>query len=139
MARILAIDYGKKRVGVAVTDPLQIICTGLPTVANKDIFSFLKQYCEKENVEAFVIGESKNLDNTKSQVAEEIEQFAVKLQEMFPNKKLHWMDERFTSKMAVQSMVLSGMKKKKRQQKELVDEISATLILQSFLQLKNRI
>lgn len=125
--------------GVAVTDPLQIICTGLPTVANKDIFSFLKDYCQKENVGAFVIGESKNLDNTKSQVAEEIEQFAIKLKELYPNKPIHWMDERFTSKMAVQSMVMSGMKKKKRQQKELVDEISATLILQSFLQLKNRI
>lgn len=139
MARILAIDYGKKRIGLAVTDPLQIICTGLPTVANKDIFSFLKNYCLKEDVEAFVIGESKNLNNTKSEVAEEIEQFAAKLKEIYPQKSLHWIDERFTSKMAVQSMIMSGMKKKKRQQKELVDEISATLILQSFLQQKNRI
>lgn len=139
MPRVLAIDYGKKRIGVAVTDPLQIICTGLPTVANANIFTFLKDYCTKENVEAFVIGESKNLDNTKSEIAAEIEQFAEKLKNLFPEKPIHWIDERFTSKMATQSMIMSGMKKKKRQQKELVDEISATLILQSFLQQKNRI
>lgn len=134
MARILAIDYGKKRTGLAVTDPLKIICTGLTTVLTVEAFNYLKNYCTKEEVEAFVIGESKNLDNSKSEIAEEIEKFAVKLQEIFPDKKLHWMDERFTSKMAFQSMIDSGMKKKKRQQKALVDEISATIILQSFLQ-----
>lgn len=134
MSRILAIDYGKKRTGIAVTDPLQIICTGLPTIPTKELFQFLKNYLIQEEVEAFVIGESKNLDNTKSQVADAIEQFAKKLQNIYPDIPIHWMDERFTSKMAKQSMLMSGMKKKKRQQKEIVDEISATLILQSYLQ-----
>ncbi len=134
MSRILAIDYGKRRTGIAVTDPLQIICTGLPTVQTKELFPFLKNYLLQEDVEAFVIGESKNLDNSKSQVADAIEQFAKKLQAIYPDIPIHWMDERFTSKMAKQSMLMSGMKKKKRQQKEIVDEISATLILQSYLQ-----
>lgn len=134
MSRILAIDYGKKRTGIAVTDPLQIICTGLPTVPTKELFPFLKNYLLQEDVEAFVIGESKNLDNTKSQVADEIEKFAEKLKSIYPLIPIHWMDERFTSKMAKQSMLMSGMKKKKRQQKEIVDEISATIILQSYLQ-----
>lgn len=134
MGRILAIDYGKKRVGLAVTDPLQIICTGLPTVAESDIFSFLKNYLAQEEVDSFVIGESKNLDNSKSQVADAIEVFADKLKQLYPTIPIHWVDERFTSKMAKQSMLMSGMKKKKRQQKELVDEISATIILQTYLQ-----
>lgn len=135
MSRILAIDYGKRRVGVAVTDPLKIICTGLPTVPTQEIFNFIKLYCQTENVESFVIGESKNLDNTKSQVAGDIESFAQKLSILFPHIPIHWVDERFTSKMAKQSMLMSGMKKKKRRQKELVDEISATIILQTYLEL----
>lgn len=134
MGRILAIDYGKKRVGLAVTDPLQIICTGLPTVPESDIFAFIKNYLAQEEVDSFVIGESKNLDNSKSQVADAIEVFAQKLKQLYPAIPIHWVDERFTSKMAKQSMLMSGMKKKKRQQKELVDEISATLILQTYLQ-----
>ena len=134
MSRILAIDYGKRRVGVAVTDPLQIICTGLPTVPNKDIFTFIKNYLASEEVESFVIGESKNLDNTKSQVADDIESFAKKLEKQYPLIPIHWVDERFTSKMAKQSMLMSGMKKKKRRQKEIVDEISATIILQTYLE-----
>jgi putative Holliday junction resolvase len=134
MSRILAIDYGKRRIGVAVTDPQQIICTGLPTVATPEIFNFIRTYCSHEDVEAFVIGESKNLDNTKSQVANDIEAFAKKLQSLYPEKPIHWIDERFTSKMAKQSMLMSGMKKKKRQQKEIVDEISATIILQTYLE-----
>ena len=134
MSRILAIDYGKRRVGVAVTDPLQIICTGLPTVPNKDIFTFIQNYLASEEVESFVIGESKNLDNTKSQVADDIESFAKKLEKQYPHIPIHWVDERFTSKMAKQSMLMSGMKKKKRRQKEIVDEISATIILQTYLE-----
>lgn len=134
MGRILAIDYGKKRVGLAVTDPLQIICTGLPTVPESDIFAFIKNYLAQEEVDSFVIGESKNLDNSKSQVADAIEVFAQRLKQLYPAIPIHWVDERFTSKMAKQSMLMSGMKKKKRQQKELVDEISATLILQTYLQ-----
>ena len=135
MSRILAIDYGKRRVGVAVTDPLKIICTGLPTVPTKEIFDFIKRYCQEELVEAFVIGESKNLDNSKSQVADDIEQFSRKLGNLFPEIPIHWVDERFTSKMAKQSMLMSGMKKKKRRQKEIVDEISATIILQTYLEI----
>jgi len=134
MGRILAIDYGKKRVGLAVTDPLQLICTGLPTVPTNDVFAFIKNYLAQEEVDSFVIGESKNLDNTKSQVAEAIEEFAEKLNRLYPSIPMYWVDERFTSKMAKQSMLMSGMKKKKRQQKEIVDEISATLILQTYLQ-----
>lgn len=134
MSRILAIDYGKRRVGIAVTDPLQIICTGLPTVPTKDIFQFLKNYLAAEEVESFVIGESKNLDNSKSQVAGDIENFARTLQKQFPHIPIHWVDERFTSKMAKQSMLMSGMKKMKRRNKEIVDEIAATIILQTYLE-----
>ena len=119
---------------MAVTDPLQIICTGLPTVPNKDIFTFIQNYLASEEVESFVIGESKNLDNTKSQVADDIELFAKKLEKQYPHIPIHWVDERFTSKMAKQSMLMSGMKKKKRRQKEIVDEISATIILQTYLE-----
>ena len=117
-----------------MTDPLQIICTGLPTVPNKEIFTFIKNYLASEEVESFVIGESKNLDNTKSQVADDIESFAKKLEKQYPHIPIHWVDERFTSKMAKQSMLMSGMKKKKRRQKEIVDEISATIILQTYLE-----
>lgn len=133
MSRILAIDYGGKRTGLAVTDPLKIIATGLCTVATKDIYKYLIEYCKEENVEAFVIGESKHLDNTKTDIAIEIDSFAKKLKSLFPKTSIHWIDERFTSKMAKQSMFMSGMKKKKRQNKEIVDEISAIIILQSYL------
>ena len=136
MGRIIAIDYGAKRTGLATTDPLKIIATGLTTVATKDIFSFLQNYCKEEDVEAFVIGDSKNLDNTPSQIAASIKVFSEKLQKTFPDKKIHWIDERFTSKIAQQSMVFTGMKKSKRQNKALVDEISAIIILQSFLENK---
>lgn len=133
MGRVLAIDYGGKRTGIAVTDPLKIIATGLETVQTKNIYKYLLTYCEEEDVEAFVIGESKNLDNSKTEISLEIDIFAKKLKSLFPKMPIHWIDERFTSKMAKQSMLESGMKKKKRRQKELVDEISATLILQSFI------
>lgn len=136
MGRIVAIDYGAKRTGLATTDPLKIIATGLTTILTKDIFKYLLNYCKEEDVEAFVIGDSKNLDNTPSQIAASIKEFSEKLQNLFPNKKIHWIDERFTSKIAHQSMVFTGMKKSKRQNKALVDEISAILILQSFLEKK---
>lgn len=136
MARILAIDYGLKRTGLATTDPGQIIAIGLTTVETKQLFNFLKKYCSEEEVEAFVIGDSKNLDNTPSQVAAAIKQFSVELKKIFPDKEIFWVDERFTSKMAQQSMIFTGMKKSKRQQKALVDEISATIILQTYLQFK---
>jgi putative Holliday junction resolvase len=136
MGRILAIDYGGKRTGIAVSDPLQIIATGLETVQTKNIFKFLLEYCKNDDVSEFVIGKSINLDNTKSQIADEIDIFAKKVQNLFPKIPINWIDERFTSKIAKQSMIMTGMKKKKRQQKELVDEISATLILQSYMNTK---
>lgn len=129
----MAIDYGSRRIGIAVSDPMQIIATGLTTVATNDIFKFILEYTKTEQIDKIVIGESKHLDNTKTDIAIEIEKFAVKIKSMVPKASIHWIDERFTSKMAKASMLESGMKKKKRQQKELVDEISATLILQSFM------
>lgn len=129
----MAIDYGSKRVGIAVTDPLQIIATGLTTVHSKDLIDFLKKYIEKEEVECIVVGEPKRLNNEPSDAARFIEPFVVHLRRTFPNIKIERMDERFTSKMAFQTMIDSGLKKMARQNKELVDEISATIILQSYM------
>ena len=134
MARVLAIDYGAKRTGLAVTDPSQIIASALTTVETKQLINFLNTYCSQEEVEAFVIGDSKTLNNEPSEIAAEIQAFAVKLQSIFPKKKLHWIDERFTSKMASHAIAQSGMSKKKKQAKGLIDEISATIILQSYLE-----
>lgn len=139
MGRILAIDYGTKRVGIAVTDPLQIIATGLTTVHSKDIMEYLKSYTRKEKVECFVIGEPKNLDNSPSESAKAINDFVHQLKKLFENIPIKRMDERFTSKMAFQSMIDSGMKKKDRKNKELIDEISATIILQSYLESRKTI
>ncbi|MBF90656.1 MAG: Holliday junction resolvase RuvX [Flavobacteriales bacterium] len=133
MPRILAIDYGQKRVGLAVTDIEQIIASGLTTVHTKDVMSYLKQYITKEKVSAFVVGEAKNLDNTPAESARFIEPFVRRLKKEFPDISIHRVDERFTSKIAFQTMIDSGLKKKVRQNKALVDEISATIILQSYL------
>ena len=133
MARILAIDYGSKRTGIAVTDTLQIIASGLTTVNTNDLLSFLKDYTNKEQVEIFVIGEPKQMNNTASESEVLIIPFLEKLKETFPNIPIQRVDERFTSKMAFQTMIDSGLKKKQRKNKALVDEISATLILQSYL------
>ncbi len=133
MARIMAIDYGSKRVGLAVTDALQIIATGLTTVHSKDLIDFLKKYIEKEEVECIVVGEPKRLNNEPSDSSRFIEPFVIHLKRTFPTIKVERMDERFTSKMAFQTMIDSGLKKKARQNKELVDEISATIILQSYM------
>nr|WP_298928192.1 Holliday junction resolvase RuvX [uncultured Allomuricauda sp.] len=133
MARILALDYGKVRTGVAVTDELQLIASGLTTVETKDLISFLVDYIEKEKVESFVVGLPKQMDNTPSESEELIQPFLKKLSAKFPTVQIERQDERFTSKMAFQSMLDSGMKKKKRQNKAIVDEISATLILQAYL------
>ena len=134
MARIMAIDYGSKRVGIAVTDPLKLIATGLTTVHSKDVMVFLNKYMEKENVECIVVGEAKQLNNEPSDSARFIEPFVINLRRTFPQMKVERMDERFTSKMAFQTMIDSGLKKKQRQNKELVDEISAVIILQSYLE-----
>jgi putative Holliday junction resolvase len=136
MGRILALDYGKKRTGIAVTDELQIIASGLTTVETKEIFNFLKNYISLEKVETFVVGEPKQMNNTPSESEELIKKFLVQLQKNFPDIPIVRVDERFTSKMAFQTMIDAGLKKKKRQNKALIDEISATLILQNYLYAK---
>ena len=133
MARILAIDFGKKRTGIAVTDQLQIIASGLTTVDTKELIPFLNEYIKKEAVELFVIGKPKQMDNTDSESEALIIPFLKKLTNNIPQIPIYRVDERFTSKMAFQTMIDSGLKKKQRKNKALVDEISATIILQSFL------
>lgn len=136
MAKVLAIDYGSKRVGIAVTDDLQIIASGLTTVHSKDIIAFLEDYFSKNDVECIVVGEAKDLKNQPAESAKIIEPFVKHLSRKFPDKIIERIDERFTSKIAFQSMIDSGLKKKDRQNKALIDEISATLILQSYLEQK---
>ena len=134
MARIVAIDYGNKRVGIAATDPLQMIASGITTVHSKDVFNFLKDYVSKEEVECFVVGEPKRLNNQKTDATPFVEAFVKDLKKHFPDKPVFMVDERFTSKMASQTLLASGVKKKERQNKELLDTISATIILQSFME-----
>jgi len=133
MARILALDYGGKRTGIAVTDEFQIIASGLATVATKELLPYLENYFETENVELVLVGEPKQMDNTPSQSEAAILEFLKKFKEKFPLMEMKRVDERFTSKMAVKTMIDSGLKKKKRQNKALLDEISATIILQTYL------
>lgn len=133
MGRILAIDYGRKRVGLAVTDEFQIIANALTTVAAKDIFTFLKDYTLTEKVDCIVVGEPKQMNYEASESAKYIEPFVRKLKLEFPKIKIERHDERFTSKMAKQTMLDAGLKKKDRQNKSLVDTISATIILQSYM------
>ncbi|MDG3583607.1 Holliday junction resolvase RuvX [Galbibacter pacificus] len=136
MGRILAIDFGGKRTGIAVTDELQIIASGLTTVPTAELLSFLKEYTSKETVDAIVVGQPKRLNNEFSDIEAEIRLFIHKLKEEIPKMEIERIDERFTSKMAFQSMIDSGVKKKNRRKKELLDEVSATLILQSYLHSK---
>ena len=136
MARILAIDYGMKRTGIAITDELQIIASGLTTVDTKELLAFLKDYVAKERVELFVVGEPKQMDNTASESEILIKPFLERLIKEFPEIPVKRVDERFTSKMAFQTMIDSGLKKNQRRNKALIDEISATLILQSYLSTK---
>jgi putative Holliday junction resolvase len=133
MARILALDFGTKRTGIAVTDELQIIASGLTTVETNTLIPFLSDYFEKESVELIVIGEPKQLNNQVSESEEAIKAFITKLNKAAPDMEILRVDERFTSKMAFQTMIDSGLSKKQRQNKALVDEISATIILQSYL------
>jgi len=133
MGRILAIDFGEKRTGIAVTDELQIIASGLTTVATTTLLSFLKEYIAKENVELIVVGQPKRLNNDFSDVEQVILTYIEKLKAAFPELPIERVDERFTSKIAFQSMIDSGVKKKQRRSKELLDEVSATVILQSYL------
>jgi len=136
LARILALDYGKIRTGIAVTDELQLIASGLTTVPTKELIPFLEDYLKGEQVELFVVGLPKQMDNTPSESEVGIQELLKKLAAMFPNVPVERQDERFTSKMAVRSMVEGGLKKKKRRDKALIDEISATLILQAYLNRK---
>ncbi|WP_407556280.1 Holliday junction resolvase RuvX [Winogradskyella sp. 4-2091] len=133
MGRILAIDYGTKRTGLAVTDEMQIIASGLTTVETKTLLQYLKDYTSKEMVERIVVGLPKQMDNTASESEVYIQKFLVQLSKALPEIPVARVDERFTSKMAFQTMIDSGLKKKQRKNKALVDEISATLILQSYL------
>ena len=133
MARILAIDFGKKRTGIAVTDALQIIASGLRTVNTIDLLSFLKEYTSKEKVELIIIGQPKQMDNSDSESEVLMLPFIKKIEKLFPQIPVKRIDERFTSKMAFQTMIDSGIKKKQRRNKAIVDEISATIILQSYL------
>ena len=134
MARILCIDYGGKRTGIAVTDPLQIIATGLTTVDSKELIPFLKNYFLTEPVELIVIGEPKNLDDTDTHASPLVKKAITELQKEFPQIPVKTVDERFTSKMAKQAMIEMGMKKKDRRNKRTVDEIAATMMLQEYLQ-----
>jgi putative Holliday junction resolvase len=136
MARILSIDYGQKRTGIAVTDDFQIIASGLTTIPSVELISFLKTYFSNENVETVIIGEPKQMNGLPSESTEIIEKFIVQFHAEFPNMKMERVDERFTSKMAFQTMIDSGLKKKQRQNKGLIDEIAATILLQDYLNYK---
>jgi len=133
MSRILAIDYGVKRTGLAITDPLQIIASGLETVETVRIFSYLEQLFRAENIETVVVGQPKQLNGQDSQSTPFIESFILKFKEKFPQIKITRIDERFTSKIAFRTMIDSGLSKKKRQNKALIDEIAATIMLQDYL------
>lgn len=133
MARVLAIDYGKKRTGLAVTDPLKIIATALETVLTVDLLKYLVDYMQKEEVEQIVLGLPVNLNSQDTDITADVRKFADILRTQFPGIPVHFYDERFTSKMALQSMIDSGTKKKDRREKGNLDKISAVIILQSFL------
>ncbi|HUS85876.1 MAG TPA: Holliday junction resolvase RuvX [Bacteroidales bacterium] len=134
MGRIVAIDYGKKRTGIAVTDPARIIATPLVTVRTSDLEKFLMEYTEREIVDSFVIGYPAQLNNEPSEMVKYIDPFINRVKKIFPGMDIHLVDERFTSSIAKRAMIEGGMKKKDRQNKGNIDRISASLILQSFLE-----
>jgi len=136
MPRILAIDYGTKRCGIAVTDNLQLIASGLTTVHSADLLNFISQYIEKEEVEAIVVGNPKQLDNTPSENAQHVTGFVRKLAKTYPKMKIDLLDERFTSSMALDAMISAGSTKKQRQNKGTIDMVSATILLQNYLDAK---
>ena len=137
MARILSIDYGKKRTGLAVTDPLQIISNGLATVATSTLFDYLKDYVSREAVERIIIGEPKQMNGEESENLTRVQQFVARWKKNMPNIPIEYYDERFTSVLAHRAIIDSGISRKARQNKALVDEISATIILQSYLQMRS--
>jgi putative Holliday junction resolvase len=130
----MAIDYGKKRTGLAVTDPLKIIASGLTTVDTEQLVWYLKEYFAKEEVELILLGNPKQLDGSDNDITPKVEKFFGQLQKLFPHIPAKLIDERFTSKMAFQTMIDSGLKKKDRQNKALIDEVSATILLQGYLE-----
>ncbi|MBQ8456965.1 MAG: Holliday junction resolvase RuvX [Prevotella sp.] len=138
MARILSIDYGKKRTGLAVTDPLQIIAGGLATVATSELFDYLKDYVAREEVERIVIGEPKQPNGQPSENLQRVQQFVNRWRKAMPQIPIEYYDERFTSVLAHQAMLDGGLKKKARQDKALVDEISATIILEDFMRSRKK-
>lgn len=138
MGRIMAIDYGRKRCGVAVTDPLRIVANGLANVPAHELMAFIQNYVKTEQVDVIVVGEPKDMKNNASESAKYIEPFVRQLEKTFPAIEIKRYDERFTSVIAHQTMLDAGLRKKQRQNKELVDTISATLILQSFMNFINR-
>lgn len=133
MGRIMAIDYGKVRTGLAVTDPVRIIATALTTVETPALLPYLKDYCAREEVDLFVVGEAKRMDGSPSESMQYIEPFVAELRKTFPDKEVARIDERFTSKMAFQTMIDSGLKKKDRRNKGMVDQIAATIMLQDYM------
>ncbi|HMO33133.1 MAG TPA: Holliday junction resolvase RuvX [Lacibacter sp.] len=134
MARILSIDYGGKRTGIAVTDPLQLIATGLTTIETRNFIPFLRDYCSREPVEKFIIGMPLNMDDTPTHATPLVEQALRQLQKHFPKIPVETVDERYTSKMAKDAMLQMGLRKKQRRDKKLVDEIAATILLQEYLE-----
>ncbi|QNL50713.1 Holliday junction resolvase RuvX [Olivibacter sp. SDN3] len=132
--RIMAFDYGTKRIGIAVTDPLKLIATALDTIHPNAIIQYLKDYLTREQVEAFVVGMPKQMDGSDSQSAMHIRGFIRLLKKTFPSIQIHTIDERFTSKIASATIAQSGLKRSKRQEKSLVDSVSAVIILQSFME-----
>ncbi len=129
----MAIDFGTKRTGIAVSDPLKIIATGLTTIDTKSVIGFIENYSKSENIECFIVGEPKTVQNQDSLIAPKVNEFIKKLKVKFPNVPIYRIDERFTSKIAQQTMLLGGLKKKDRQNKATVDMVSATIILQDYM------
>jgi len=138
MGRLLSIDYGQKRVGIAVSDSLQIIANGLVTVSTADLFKFLKEYLAKESVEKVIVGKPMQTNGMPSENFQRVAAFVEKFQKLYPEMVVEWYDERFTSVLAHQAMIDGGLGKKARQNKALVDEISATIILRDYMESKRR-
>lgn len=138
MSRVLAIDYGRKRCGIAVTDPLKIIANGLTTVPTHELFDFVSNYIKQEEVESIVIGLPKQVTGEESESMKYIRPFVNRLKNSMPNMPVIWVDERFTSKLAFQTMIDGGVKKSDRRNKGMIDQISATIILQTYLEQQNR-
>ena len=129
----MAIDYGRVRTGLAVTDPMRIIATALATVETGRVMQYIKEYCAREEVDVFVVGDAKRMDGSPSESMQIIEPFVAALREVFPEKEVARVDERFTSKMAFQTMIDSGLRKKQRRDKGMVDQIAATIMLQDYM------